>query len=91
VIGTVLLVILILLLVGAPPTWPYSSCWAIFPVVGLASWSFLDAQLARGGVLLWVRTPDFNAERRALEVLHRHAAHVHLHVRPAEPPPGECS
>jgi hypothetical protein len=52
-------------------------------VVGLASWSFLDAQLARGGVLLWVRTPDFNAERRALEVLHRYAAHVHLHVPPA--------
>jgi hypothetical protein len=45
--------------------------------------SFLDAQLARGGVLLWVRTPDFDAERRALEVLHRHAAHVHL--QPAEP------
>jgi hypothetical protein len=53
--------------------------------------SFLDAQLARGGVLLWVRTPDVDAERRALEVLHRHAAHVHLNERPAEPPPPQCS
>jgi hypothetical protein len=51
--------------------------------------SFLDAQLARGGVLLWVRTPDFDAERRALEVLHRHAAHVHRHDLPAEPTPGQ--
>src|SRR5207244_4538012 len=46
--------------------------------------SFLDAQLARGGVLLWVRTPDRDTERRALEVLRRHAAHVHLHDLPAE-------
>ena len=46
--------------------------------------AFLDAQLARGGVLLWVRTPDRDTERRALEVLRRHAAHVHLHDLPAE-------
>jgi len=41
--------------------------------------SFLDAQLARGGVLLWVRTQDAAAERRTLEVLRRHSAHVYLH------------
>jgi hypothetical protein len=46
---------------------------------------FLDAQLARGGVLLWVRTPDRDAERRAFEVLRRHAAYVYLHdLRPQE-------
>ena len=44
--------------------------------------SFLDAQLGRGGVLLWVRTRDADAERRALEVLRRYAAHVRLHDLP---------
>jgi hypothetical protein len=33
--GTVLLVILILLLVGALPTWPYSSGWGYYPSGGL--------------------------------------------------------
>ena len=35
--STVLLVILILLLVGALPTWPYSSAWGYYPssLVGL--------------------------------------------------------
>lgn len=29
--GTVLLIILILLLIGALPTWPYSSGWGYYP------------------------------------------------------------
>ena len=33
--STILLVILILLLVGALPTWPYSSSWGYFPSGGL--------------------------------------------------------
>jgi hypothetical protein len=33
--GTVLLVILVLLLVGALPTWPYSSGWGYYPSGGL--------------------------------------------------------
>ncbi len=33
--GTILLVILILLLVGALPTWGYSSGWGYFPSGGL--------------------------------------------------------
>jgi hypothetical protein len=33
--GTILLVILILLLVGALPTWPYSMNWGYFPSSGL--------------------------------------------------------
>ena len=32
---TVLLVILILLLVGALPTWPYSSGWGYYPSGGI--------------------------------------------------------
>jgi hypothetical protein len=44
----------------------------------------LQEQLDRGGLLLWVRTPDAAAERRALEVLTRHSAHdVHIHELPA--------
>jgi hypothetical protein len=33
--GTVLLVILVLLLIGALPTWPYSSSWGYYPSGGL--------------------------------------------------------
>jgi hypothetical protein len=33
--STILLVILILLLVGALPTWPYSSAWGYYPSGGL--------------------------------------------------------
>ena len=33
--GTVLLIILVLLLIGALPTWPYSSGWGYFPSGGL--------------------------------------------------------
>ena len=34
-LGTVLLIILILLLVGALPTWPYSGSWGYYPSGGL--------------------------------------------------------
>ena len=33
--GTVLIILLILLLVGALPTWPYSSGWGEYPSGGL--------------------------------------------------------
>jgi hypothetical protein len=33
--GTILLIILILLLVGALPTWPYSSGWGYYPSGGV--------------------------------------------------------
>ena len=47
-----------------------------------AEW--LEDQLDRGGILLWVRTPDTAAERKALEVLTRYSAHdVHVHGVPA--------
>ena len=32
---TILLILLILLLIGALPTWPYSSGWGYFPSGGL--------------------------------------------------------
>jgi len=34
-IGTILLIVLILILVGALPTWPYSGNWGFFPSGGL--------------------------------------------------------
>jgi hypothetical protein len=33
--GTILLIIVILLLIGALPTWPYSSRWGYYPSGGL--------------------------------------------------------
>jgi Protein of unknown function (DUF3309) len=33
--GTILIIILILLLIGALPTWPYSSGWGYYPSGGL--------------------------------------------------------
>jgi hypothetical protein len=33
-LGTILLILLILLLVGALPTWPYSSGWGYYPSGG---------------------------------------------------------
>lgn len=34
-LGTVLLIVLILILLGALPTWPYSSGWGYYPSSGL--------------------------------------------------------
>ncbi len=34
-LGTILLIILILLLIGALPTWPYSGDWGYYPTGGV--------------------------------------------------------
>jgi hypothetical protein len=34
-IGTILIIVLILILIGALPTWPYSSAWGYYPSGGL--------------------------------------------------------
>lgn len=50
----------------------------------------LQSQLDRGGILLWVRTPDADHERRACEIIARHSADdVHVHELPAAPIPVE--
>ena len=36
-LGTILLIILILLLIGALPSWPYSSGWGYYPVGGIGT------------------------------------------------------
>jgi hypothetical protein len=34
-LGTILLIILILILIGALPTWPHSSGWGYYPIGGV--------------------------------------------------------
>jgi hypothetical protein len=48
---TVLLVILVLLLVGALPTWPYSSGWGYYPAGGLGTLLVVLLVLAVAGVI----------------------------------------
>lgn len=36
-LGTILLIILIVLLVGAFPSWPYSMGWGYYPVGGIGT------------------------------------------------------
>ncbi len=46
-----------------------------------AQW--LQEQLDRGGILLWVRTPDEAKERQAIDILTRYSTHdVHVHAIP---------
>jgi hypothetical protein len=57
----------------------------------LAKWigdhhaDYLQEQMDRGGLLLWVRTWDSEDEKRAVEILGRHSASdIHVHTLPAE-------
>jgi hypothetical protein len=34
-LGTILIILFVLLLIGALPTWPYSSSWGYYPSGGL--------------------------------------------------------
>jgi hypothetical protein len=34
-LGTILLIIFIIILIGALPTWPYSSGWGVYPSGGI--------------------------------------------------------
>ena len=45
---------------------------------------YLQEQMDRGGLLLWVRTWDAEDERRAVEILRKHSGgDVHVHALPA--------
>ena len=51
--------------------------------IGRRHTRYLEAQLARGGLLLWVRVKDLAQEKLAGEILKRHAAEdVHAHDLP---------
>ena len=49
--STILLVILILLLLGALPTWPYSAGWGYYPAGGLGTILIILLILVLLGVL----------------------------------------
>lgn len=36
-LGTILLIVLIVLLIGAIPSWPYSSGWGYYPAGGIGT------------------------------------------------------
>jgi len=48
---TVLLIILVLLLIGALPAWPYSSAWGYYPAGGLGTLLVVLLVLAVAGVI----------------------------------------
>jgi hypothetical protein len=50
-LSTILIVVLILLLVGALPTWPYSSGWGYYPGGGLGLILIIVVVLALSGRL----------------------------------------
>jgi hypothetical protein len=48
---TVLLIILVILLIGALPTWPYSAGWGYYPTGGLGTLLVILIVLAVLGVI----------------------------------------
>jgi hypothetical protein len=50
-LGTVLLVILILLLIGALPTWPYSGGWGYYPAGGFGTVAVIIIILLLVGII----------------------------------------
>lgn len=61
---------------------------AIAKVIGHHHADYLQEQLDRGGILLWVHLRDRAHETRALEILRKHSAHdLHVHDLPAMPVP----
>ena len=48
-LGTILIIILILLLIGALPTWPYSTRWGYYPSGGLGLVLIIVLVLALSG------------------------------------------
>jgi hypothetical protein len=57
---------------------------ALAGIVGHEHAKHLNENLNRGGLLLWVRTRDVEAEKKALDVLRRHSGQdVHLHPVPS--------
>ena len=48
---TILIVVLVLLLIGAFPVWPYSSSWGYYPTGGLGTLLLILLILVFAGVL----------------------------------------
>lgn len=53
--------------------------------VGVHHAHYLTEQMNRGGLLLWVRTPTAEGEKRAVEILRKYSGEdVHVHALPAQ-------
>jgi hypothetical protein len=50
-LGTILIIILILFLIGSLPAWPYSSGWGYYPSGGIGLLLFIIILLALAGRL----------------------------------------
>ena len=48
---TILIIVLVLLLIGAFPVWPYSSSWGYYPIGGLGTLLIILLILVFAGVL----------------------------------------
>ena len=59
-LGTILLIILIIILIGALPTWPYSSGWGYYPSGGVGLiLDHPDHPAADGTNIEWAREARF--------------------------------
>jgi hypothetical protein len=65
-VGTILLIILILLLVRALPTWPYSSGWGYCPSGGLGPCSDHPAYFGADGSNIAMATRRNSGRHRSL-------------------------
>jgi hypothetical protein len=70
-LGTILLIILILILVGALPTWPYSSGWGYYPAGGLGLVLIILLILVLLGRLYGPRSPRTARPRRQCDLPRR--------------------
>jgi len=50
-IRAILIILLIIILIGALPTWPYSSGWGYYPSGGLGTLLFIAIVLAVLGII----------------------------------------
>ena len=63
--GTILLIILILLLIGALPRWPYSTGWGYYPVGGLGLLLIIILILSYSGAFSGTRRQRFGVSPRS--------------------------
>ncbi|WP_243689353.1 DUF3309 domain-containing protein [Geotalea toluenoxydans] len=66
---TILLIILIILLVGALPLWPYSSSWGYYPSGGLAgAVDTADSGFARAHLKHWCIRGSFDQQNKGRRI-----------------------
>jgi Protein of unknown function (DUF3309) len=81
-IGTILIIILILLLIGALPTWPYSTGWGYYPGGGIGLILIIVVVLILVG-RIWQRADD--CSQRDSDLVIRGSVSKLRHVQPQNP------